>query len=314
MIEAVVLAYGPEHYGGVVAALLAQGLTPARITVVQNPKVPNEGPLPEDPPGIRVLTLATNGGYAAAMNAALRAPRAAQTQWMLLLTHDVELAPGAVDALRAATARADGFGVLAPTLRWTGEHAIYDRTFGVRWDADGSVVHLEQPQAAVADGIAGCDSADGSVLLLRLEAVRAVGFIDESFFLYYEETDLCRRLAEAGWRTGCVLDAHAAQAAGVQKRPGAYAYLHTRNAIEFSRRTNGRAAAARAARAAALRLPLRRLLKPSSPRAVRVAAAQATVGGVAGIAAFAARRFGPPPAWLPGMGDVRVARRRHRRP
>ncbi len=306
------LAYGPEHYGAVVAALVAQGLPATSITVVQNPKVAGEQPLPEDPPGIRVLTMPTNGGYAAAMNAALAAPRAAHTVWTLLLTHDVELAPGAIAALGEAARRADGFAVLAPTLRWTGEHAIYEQTFGVRWDADGSVVHLEQPQAQVIPGVAACDCADGSVLLLRLAAVRAVGFIDERFFLYYEETDLCRRLAAAGWRAGCVLDAHCAQAAGVQKRPGAYAYLHTRNAIEFSRLMNGPAAAARATRDATLRLPLRRLLTPSSSRPVRVAAAQATVGGLAGIAAFALRRFGPPPRRLPGMGDVRVSRVRRR--
>jgi GT2 family glycosyltransferase len=309
VIEAVVLAYGPEHYGTVVQALIGQGVPATAITVVQNPKVPGEAPLPEEPAGIRVLTRATNGGYAAAMNAALAQPRHPDTEWMLLLTHDVELDPGAVDALAAAAERAGGFAVLAPTLRWTGEHAIYEQTFGGRWDSDGRVVHLEQAPPRAVDGVAAIDFADGSVLLLRLDAVRDVGFIDERFFLYFEETDLCRRLAAAGWRAGCVLDAHAAQAAGVQKRPGAYAYLHTRNALEFARRMGGPGAAARAAGAAVLRLPLRRLMRRGSTPEVRTAAAQATAGGLAGILAFALRRFGPPPAHLPGMGDVTVARR-----
>ena len=31
------------------------------------------------------------------------------------------------------------------------------------------------------------------------EVLRQVGVFDESFFLYYEEVDLCRRAAAAGW-------------------------------------------------------------------------------------------------------------------
>jgi GT2 family glycosyltransferase len=40
-----------------------------------------------------------------------------------------------------------------------------------------------------------------SALLLRREALDEVGLFDEEFFIYSEETDLCRRLRGAGWRT-----------------------------------------------------------------------------------------------------------------
>ena len=45
------------------------------------------------------------------------------------------------------------------------------------------------------------DWAMAAALLLRREALDAVGVFDEGFFIYSEETDLCRRLREAGWRT-----------------------------------------------------------------------------------------------------------------
>jgi GT2 family glycosyltransferase len=43
------------------------------------------------------------------------------------------------------------------------------------------------------------DFAIGSVLLLRREAIDAVGYLDERFFLYAEETDWQFRARRAGW-------------------------------------------------------------------------------------------------------------------
>ena len=40
-----------------------------------------------------------------------------------------------------------------------------------------------------------------AALLLRREALDEVGLFDEEFFIYSEETDLARRLRNAGWRT-----------------------------------------------------------------------------------------------------------------
>lgn len=43
--------------------------------------------------------------------------------------------------------------------------------------------------------------AMAAAILLRREALDEVGLFDEDFFIYSEETDLCRRLRDAGWRT-----------------------------------------------------------------------------------------------------------------
>ncbi|HXH96631.1 MAG TPA: glycosyltransferase family 2 protein, partial [Gaiellaceae bacterium] len=40
----------------------------------------------------------------------------------------------------------------------------------------------------------------GAAILLRREALDEVGLFDEGFFIYSEETDLCRRLRDGGWR------------------------------------------------------------------------------------------------------------------
>ncbi|MEN6520993.1 MAG: glycosyltransferase family 2 protein [Armatimonadota bacterium] len=44
------------------------------------------------------------------------------------------------------------------------------------------------------------DFAGGSCLLLRRAALEEIGLLDEGFFMYSEEADLCYRLKEAGWK------------------------------------------------------------------------------------------------------------------
>jgi GT2 family glycosyltransferase len=41
----------------------------------------------------------------------------------------------------------------------------------------------------------------GASMLIRREAFEAIGLLDETFFLYFEETDFCRRALNAGWPT-----------------------------------------------------------------------------------------------------------------
>ncbi len=45
------------------------------------------------------------------------------------------------------------------------------------------------------------DWAMAAALLVRREALDEIGVFDEDFFIYSEETDLCRRFRNAGWRT-----------------------------------------------------------------------------------------------------------------
>ncbi len=45
------------------------------------------------------------------------------------------------------------------------------------------------------------DWTAGASLLIRREMLDEIGLFDETFFLYYEETELCRRANRAGWGT-----------------------------------------------------------------------------------------------------------------
>lgn len=64
------------------------------------------------------------------------------------------------------------------------------------------------------------DWVAGAGVMARLDAIRAAGFFDPAYFLYYEEVDLMRAAAREGWRTWYVAEAlvvhHEGAATGVR--------------------------------------------------------------------------------------------------
>ena len=50
------------------------------------------------------------------------------------------------------------------------------------------------------DSVREVDWLLGSFLFCRAQALRQVGMFDERFFLYFEDTDLCKRFRQSGWQ------------------------------------------------------------------------------------------------------------------
>ena len=57
--------------------------------------------------------------------------------------------------------------------------------------------HVVAPEAP--DDVQRADWLSGASLLIRRQVFETVGLLDERYFMYFEETDLCRRAALAGW-------------------------------------------------------------------------------------------------------------------
>jgi GT2 family glycosyltransferase len=64
--------------------------------------------------------------------------------------------------------------------------------------------------------------------MLRRAALNATGTLDERFFVYFEEVDLCLRLRQAGWRVCFVHDAAVTHIGGVSSRTARAASLRYR--------------------------------------------------------------------------------------
>jgi N-acetylglucosaminyl-diphospho-decaprenol L-rhamnosyltransferase len=133
-----------------------------------------------------------------------------QGRYCLLLNEDSELRPGATAALHAALEAdpraACGVGVL---LRPDGrEQPSAWRFPGVATAvAQALFVHrrwVVQSGGPVARRV---DWGQSAALLVRREAAESVGWMDGDFFVYADEVDFQKRLADAGWHTLYVPDA-----------------------------------------------------------------------------------------------------------
>jgi N-acetylglucosaminyl-diphospho-decaprenol L-rhamnosyltransferase len=159
-------------------------------------------------PRARVVTC-PNRGFSHANN---RGVMTADARYVLFLNPDTEVLEGTfADLVAALDARPEvgaigvrqvtADGELFPTirrapnaLRALGEALGSERfPFRATWLGEREL-DLEVYAREVA-----CDWTSGSFLLVRREALESSGYLDERFFIYAEETDLCRRIKQAGW-------------------------------------------------------------------------------------------------------------------
>jgi GT2 family glycosyltransferase len=301
-LRAVVLAYGSGgEYLDVVRSLTAQGVGEERVVVVHNPSVPGER-LSDLPAGCELVSATHNLGYAAGMNLGIRRVLAGDPELVLLLTHDASLREGALGRLLAAAEAGPGYGVLGPSLLFTGSEEAF--SYGGAVSAGGALAHRKDRPAREIES---CAWVDGGTMLVRAEALAAAEGFDERLWGYCEDADLCLRVAGQGYEVGVVVDAVADQEPGGAKRPGPWAYLLTRNGLAFARNARGRrgelSTLARAGGLVASELArtLARLtrLRSGSPAATWPVA----VGTARGALDYFRNNWGPPPR-LPGGGDM----------
>ena len=160
--------------------------------------------------GAEWLPTGANLGYGRAANRGAAPAPARAADYLLVCNPDLELGPGAVDALVSALAADPTLGVVGPGL-WNDDGSLYPsaRTFPDMVDAVGhGLLGLVAPGNRFTRRYrlldwdhsrpAQVDWVSGACFLVRREAWDAVGGFDPAYFMYMEDVDLCWRLHRAG--------------------------------------------------------------------------------------------------------------------
>lgn len=141
--------------------------------------------------GARVIRNARNEGYGRANNRGVQAAETADR--VLIVNPDVILRPGAVDALLAAAATWPDAGLLAPRLVEPDGRFFYQARSLL-------APYLTNPggRPASPDGDACAPFLSGACLMVERALFLDLGGFDENIFLFYEDDDFCRRVADTG--------------------------------------------------------------------------------------------------------------------
>ena len=184
---------------------------PHEIVVVDNVSTDNSVAMIEARhPEVTLVANLRNVGFAAATN---QAARLAYGRYLLLLNPDTRIEPGAIDRLVAFLDRHPEAGIVAPrNLDGAGNvrHNCYPfedayiffwQEAGVgplkqvrRWLCSPSRWRVESDELQEVEAVKGCS------LLIDAMLYRQLDGLDERFFMYCEDTDLCYRAHQAGRR------------------------------------------------------------------------------------------------------------------
>ncbi|OIQ30562.1 MAG: glycosyl transferase [Alphaproteobacteria bacterium MedPE-SWcel] len=167
---------------------------------------------------LRIEAAPHNGGFGAGMNIGFGAKLStgAVPDFFYLLNSDAFPQRGCIHALRAFLLDHPKAGLVGSFVQ--GEdglpHCTLFRFPTITSEFEGAaqtgvisrllshaVVPLPIPDAARQ-----VNWTAGASLMIRREVIETVGGFDETFFLYFEETELCHRAAKAGWQSFYVPD------------------------------------------------------------------------------------------------------------
>ena len=208
-LSAIVVSYNTS---GLLASCLrsvgetATGLAYELIVVDNGSRDGSVEMVMRDFPHVRLIRNQDNRGFAAASNQAIRASLG---RHVLLLNSDAALLPGTADRMVSFLDGHPQVGVvggllLNPDGSFQASYADFPGLSGelllltklarvFRSPAYPSYPEEKSREPRAVDWV------PGACLMARRAAIDAVGYLDEDYFMYAEETDWCYRMRQAGW-------------------------------------------------------------------------------------------------------------------
>jgi len=187
-------------------SVLATRYSNCEIIVADNGSTDNSVSwLREQHPGVRVIIMPQNGGFAKGYNDALKQVAA---DYYVLLNSDVEVQPGWIAPVIDLMEADKLIGACQPKILMEGRRDMFEYAGAAGGWIDflgypfarGRVFDVCEEDKGQYDDTAAVFWASGAALFVRAGVYHACGGLDEYFFAHMEEIDLCWRMQLAGYK------------------------------------------------------------------------------------------------------------------
>lgn len=197
----IIVTYNSEHIiGKCLEGLVHDAFD---IIVVDNASTDKTLEVVSKFPNVKIVNPQKNIGYGRAANLGFKNSK---TPYALLLNPDLKATPYQIQELLDSAKQHKNAVAFAPIVT---KKTVYDKTKPfekVQWIC-------------------------GAAMLFNMKLLKKVGYFDENFFLFYEETDLCKRIIKEGYdiiRFNNQFMEHLECASSANTKPKRYArYWHT---------------------------------------------------------------------------------------
>lgn len=206
-----------HHSAGVISACLASVAQAARVFVVDNASDDGTPDLVRRLlPAATVIGNTIGRGFGNGCNQGLEQ---VETEFALLLGPDSTIDGASLAGLVEAADRWPDAGMVAPEIIAPDGHTepSHNTCLLDRITVDKGVERHPLPEGPIC-----ADHLSGAVLLVRMTALRQVGFFDRNIFLYYEDDDLSIRMRRGGHALILVPGTRATHIGGGSSRPSVH--------------------------------------------------------------------------------------------
>lgn len=234
------------------ASVIAHTHESHEILVVDNASPDGSADMVHDKyPGVRLICNSERKGFSANHNQALAAARG---RYFVILNNDTELKPFCLDSMFAFMEKNPGAGALGPRIlnpggslqqsvfRMPSLLVLFSNAFFL-----GRIFPRVRSLAGYGDwphdALSRVPFVGGACIMFPTDLLRALGGLDERFFMYVEDADICRRVRAAGREVVFFPDAELIHYGGgaVPQQSEASVRMRLESLHAYFRKHNGRA-------------------------------------------------------------------------
>ncbi|MGI4881266.1 MAG: glycosyltransferase family 2 protein [Janthinobacterium lividum] len=189
---------------------------------------------------VTLIASPVNGGWTGGNNRGIEAALAAGFEWLFILNNDAFVEPDTIARLLAearSQAERDIWPVLGPVHR--GDSLTNYDFIGSTTDAKTGIPSWTDAAASASDRphLTSTSYVSGAGMFVNRRHFATIGLLDDRFYLNFDDTDWCRRAAQAGFPLLMLTDAtirHIGSASIGGRQSPLQTYFMTRNRLLYA--------------------------------------------------------------------------------